>query len=319
MLYSVLSLVALLSAVMSDGKFGLSSADDWNEFCDNDNEIDSIDGSDTQVPIHYCTYSAPLGAGQYYGRIYDSSGNMVIQLFTKTYSSDKSYVKFYGYLYLSNFAQDYSGDETFTFKFEKSNGELIVSNSINVINLLGSSVRSIIARLDSPNGFDEYGEGSNGAYSDGMTLEPESYFEYLWGCSIFDEVKNGYMTQSHFEGIESGDQTSGVLRTINSQNSGYLTYYSCDAKQFLYFKDDSSVKITSYLYDSNNNQLDSKSIVINFNIGNVENEESTSTTTTTEAVIPNGVCQEKPNKTKDACKRQFTQSDCERFNKCEWV
>jgi hypothetical protein len=269
MLYSVLSLVALLNAVvMSSSKFGLSSSSDWNEFCDSGNEINSIDGSGTQSPIHYCAYSAPLSAGQYYGRIYDSSGNMVMQLYSKKYSSDKSYAKFSGYLYLSNFAEDYSGDETFTFKFEKSNGQLIASNSLNVASLLGSSVRSVIARLDSPSNSAEYGEGSNGAYTNGMTLIASSYFDYFLGCSTFDEIKNGYKTQFHFEGVESGEQKSSSLKTIKSNfgSDSYFTQFSCSSELFLTFKDDSSIKITSYLLDSNNNELDSKSIIVQFKI-----------------------------------------------------
>jgi hypothetical protein len=317
MLYTVSLFVALLmSAVMSQQIVTFSSSNNFGALCSTNNEISEIDGSDTSAEFYYCIYNDVLVGGDYKINFYNENGEIV-------YSIDYSFddiaygLKVFGGICVDNLVDNSAGEQSFTLKFEKDS-TICGSGSINIINLSGAIVSDMGVRLTAPTSFDQYGSNGDGSYGNGETIVISSQNSYGYFCSIYSEVLNYYKVQMHYEGVSSGVQSSGSLKEITSSNNSPFSYYYCDVKSFQSFSNDESIKVTSYLYDSNDLEVDSMTIIINYSIETPSKPTSTESTTTTQQVT-SGYCEEKPGKSKQICQSQQTQAACESYNKCQWV
>jgi hypothetical protein len=330
MVYTLSLFVCLLSAVMSQSLVKFSSTDSFGSECSTDNEITELDGSDSQSLLYFCVFLTQVEVGDYSIDFYDSSDNVVYSI-GYTRGKDASGLTIHGYVYVATLVDNSGSTQTFTLKFEDDSETTFASGSIAIINVAGSTVEDIAVRLSAPQTLDDYSSSAEDSYSDGDTIYISSQNTYGYFCSIYSLVLTGYKVQFHFEGQTSGAQFSGNLHEISSTYSSEFTFYYCDAESFnKYSLDDETIKVTSYLYDSNDNELASKSIYIQYIVGNgvettpkpettVEAETTTSTTSTTKEAVLEGWCEEKPGKSKSACQYQETQADCESYRKCQWV
>jgi hypothetical protein len=319
MLYTLTFLFALLSATFSQNIVKFSDSNSFGSDCSTSNEISEIDGSDGNTILYYCFYFPTFAAGLFEINFYKENDDTPVH---STYWGDEidyTNFRYMGSVYLSDIIDESGDSQNFVLKFLDISG-VRAEGYFTVINGEYANIADMSMRFSAPSSIDEYGSSGEGSVGDGSIVYIESYSQIAYYCAVYEQAMNGYSVQFHWKGLESDNQINGNLKEITSNNDDSVeyTYYYCDGRTFNSFMNDNNIEITSYYYDSDSNELDSKTITINFNYVGAE-PETTESVETTEDLYIEGFCSEKPGKRKNACYSQYTKEDCEAYNKCQWI
>jgi hypothetical protein len=220
---------------------------------------------------------------------------------TNTFTKSATSGLAYGF-YLINWATDSA--LVITATIYDSSGSIVNSKQITINISFGSSgeVTDLVVRLSSPGQvFDDYTEDGSNVYLNGDTITVSSLSTIIYFCSVYAPAVTGYGHNLKVVGVLSGNSQSSSIATISSSGSGYA---ACQGWSARYWSNDDSLTVYSYYYDSSNNIISQKSLVINVQVS---------------GTVSSGYCEEKPGKTKPSCVNQKTQSACENYSKCQWI